>query len=210
MAGFGVWCGGREEPGAVCQVEDQLLGIGPDGIEWSYAWVLPEGSLPGALDRMYADMHWKKYGERVGPYADVPVDLDVLTPQVKRDVLDGFAADLEARRPPRRVSLPSSPPGPDTADGEWVWTDDYSRVGGCGVHSGLRLNRLPHLNLNRYGYLESEVTRAVAHAARTIGDQVRQSGVKPKLGLLPSRHPTGQRRGLDRPRGGPGLGGRRR
>jgi hypothetical protein len=119
---------------------DQFVTIGPDGPETWHQVVFPADWLDWCLAQLHADLVWARTGERVGPYADVPVDLDVLPPQAKQGVLDEFAKDLEARREPRHrfshvadaapVPVPAAPleppPGFSAEDGEWVtqWMDD--------------------------------------------------------------------------------------
>jgi hypothetical protein len=83
---------------------DEFVHIGPDGPESSYGIQHSGDDLQRCLEQLHADLVWARTGELVGLYADKPVDLDALPPQAKRDVVDAFAADLEARREPRRAS----------------------------------------------------------------------------------------------------------
>jgi hypothetical protein len=83
---------------------DEVVHIGPGGVESVRQMVFGEDQLRDCLARLHADLVYAKTGERVGPYADPSLDLDALPPQAKRAVLDAFAADLEARREPRRLA----------------------------------------------------------------------------------------------------------
>jgi hypothetical protein len=71
---------------------DELVVIGtdggPDGVEMVRQLVYPEDALAWCLEHLHADLVWRKTGERVGLYADEPVDLDALPPQAKQAVVD--------------------------------------------------------------------------------------------------------------------------
>jgi hypothetical protein len=86
-----------------CVIHRQVW-IGPNGVELveDLGFRAVDGhTLERALAGLYADQVWRLTGEKVGRYADPPIDLDGLTPAARQVRLDEFAGDLEARRDPR-------------------------------------------------------------------------------------------------------------
>jgi hypothetical protein len=90
---------------SVC-VEDgcvvhRMTWIGPNGPTLVEDIVYgPVEELQQHLEGLYADQVWLRCGVAVGRYAHQELDLEGLEPKAKQEVLDQFAADLEARREP--------------------------------------------------------------------------------------------------------------
>lgn len=92
---YAVWLNGDRSRGSYRRVYqagghtfDEVLEIGPDGLELSHCVEYSGDDLQRLLAQLHAHLVWQKTGKPVGPYADEPVDLDALPPQAKQAVLD--------------------------------------------------------------------------------------------------------------------------
>jgi hypothetical protein len=87
---YAVWLNGDRSRGSYRRVYqaggrtfDEVLEIGPDGLESSHCVEFSGDDLQRLLAQLHAHLVWVQSGERVGPYADEPLDdLDGLPPQV--------------------------------------------------------------------------------------------------------------------------------